>query len=689
LYVDVFGIDGVNKTSHIYKEGIKPGRRITTNNGYELGGSMIHPVIVIDESGNVVFKEVSDLTTDDYVAIQYDQNYFSNTNKEIHFDFTKKTHDNHSIEYKSPKEINEDLSYYLGLLLGDGCLTTDRTITFTNADKQLVKRFFDLSASIFGIVPKYNTDKYGYYYSSRFIYDFINNGCGVKMVKSTDKEIPSIILESTKECVKKFIIGLMDTDGYFEKGSGAIGITLSSKKLINQLQTVLLNFGVVSSVRHRLVKYNGGFNDAWVLKINGSYVKRYFKEIGFSLNNKKNMENTVLYKTNNTNIDTIPNIHNSLYELVSTYKLDRSFHSNYRGYYKGYRKPSRKKLTEILNVLYEKVGSKIKDNTIYVNLLSLAKENIFWSKIAKIDYVSEMDLYDFTVPVTHTFTSNGFISHNTLTTKVLADELIKDRNNLVTIDCSEYSADHEYAKLIGAPSGYIGHEQGGYLTNAVNENPFSIVVFDEIEKASSKVHELMLQILEEGRLTDGKGQKVSFKDTIVIMTSNIGVSEIEDVRKTIGFGDVSKLTEDKKTKAIDGAIKKKFKPEFLNRIDSVVHFCSLNKNDYMRIIEIELYKLNENLRNNDTDFKDLRVDFDKKVKSFIYKHGIDEEFGARPLKRCIEKEISTPLATRLLRGDIPCNSDIMITIKRGKPDFEIIEKETTDLLENRSLFKSV
>lgn len=263
----------------------------------------------------------------------------------------------------------------------------------------------------------------------------------------------------------------------------------------------------------------------------------------------------------------------------------------------------------------------------------------------------------------------------TLTTKVLADELIKDRNNLLTIDCSEYSADHEYAKLIGAPSGYVGHEQGGILTNAVIENPFSVIVFDEIEKASHKVHEIMLQILEEGRLTDGKGNKVPFKNTIIIMTSNIGVVEVEDVKKTIGFGDVAKITEDKKTKAIDAAIKKKFKPEFLNRIDSTVHFRSLSKKDYMRIIDIELYKLNDNLRSNDTEFKNLTLKFDKGVKAFIFKHGIDEDFGARPLKRCIEKEISTFLAARLLRGDIGPEATVKVTIKRGKVDFTISEPE--------------
>ena len=272
----------------------------------------------------------------------------------------------------------------------------------------------------------------------------------------------------------------------------------------------------------------------------------------------------------------------------------------------------------------------------------------------------------------------------TLTTKVLADELIKDRNNLVTIDCSEYSADHEYAKLIGAPSGYVGHEQGGILTNAILEAPFSVVVFDEIEKASHKVHEILLQILEEGRLTDGKGQKVSFKDCIVILTSNIGVTEVDEVKKTIGFGDVAKITEEKKNKAIDAAIKKKFKPEFLNRIDSTVHFRSLCQKDYMRIIDIELYKLNDNLRSNDTEFKNLTLEFDKRAKAFVFKHGIDEDYGARPLKRCIEKEISTLLAARLLRGDIGPEATVEVTSKRGKIEFSVqepvMEKEVSEFL---------
>lgn len=260
-----------------------------------------------------------------------------------------------------------------------------------------------------------------------------------------------------------------------------------------------------------------------------------------------------------------------------------------------------------------------------------------------------------------------------LAAKVLADELIKDRNNLITIDCSEYSADHEYSKLIGAPNGYTGFEQGGILTNAVIENPFSVIVFDEIEKASHKIYQLLLQVFDEGRLTDNKGVRVSFKDTVIILTSNLGVAEIESISKTIGFGDVNIITSDKKEKAIEKALKSKFKPEFLNRLDEIIYFNDLTEEDYLKIIEIELYKLNDNLQRNNTKYKTLDLVFDDKVKQFIYDKGINKEYGARPLKRAIERYISTPLALKLLKDKVKPESSVTISLAEGMPSFEIAQ----------------
>jgi len=255
----------------------------------------------------------------------------------------------------------------------------------------------------------------------------------------------------------------------------------------------------------------------------------------------------------------------------------------------------------------------------------------------------------------------------TYTAKVLSEVLTGSKYNMVTVDCSEYSADHEYAKLIGAPHGYIGHDQGGVLTNAIKKNPFSIVLFDEIEKASDKVHQLLLQIMDEARLTDGKGQKIPFRDTVIIMTSNLGVKETQAVSKTIGFGNVSELTKDKRVKAVKEALKKKFKPEFINRITAMVNFGPLSAGDYKRIIRLELEKLKTNLRLNNTPYSKLSVEFDDSLINYIYKEGIDEKLGARPLVRTIEKKISTPLSKKLLMEDIDCaNTLATVSVKRNK-----------------------
>jgi len=267
----------------------------------------------------------------------------------------------------------------------------------------------------------------------------------------------------------------------------------------------------------------------------------------------------------------------------------------------------------------------------------------------------------------------------TYAAKVLAEELIGSQHGIVIVDCSEYSADHEYSKLIGAPSGYIGHENGGYLTNAVKKNPFSVILFDEVEKASERVHQLLLQIMDEARLTDGRGQKVSFRDTIVIMTSNLGVKEVQNVSKTIGFGNASKLTKEKRVNAVKEALKKKFRPEFLNRVSCMVNFDMLTKKDYMRIIKLELEKLKRNLKVNRTEYSKLDVTFDKTLYNHIYTTGIDEKFGARPLKRAIEKEVSTPLAKKLLKDNVDCsNTKVTVLAQKGKVVIDVVYSDKVD-----------
>ena len=246
----------------------------------------------------------------------------------------------------------------------------------------------------------------------------------------------------------------------------------------------------------------------------------------------------------------------------------------------------------------------------------------------------------------------------TLLAKTLAEELFKKEANggFVRIDCSEYSSDHEYSKLIGSPAGYVRSDEGGILTNAVIEHPFCVVLFDEVEKASTKVHQLMLQVMDEGILTDNQGEVVSFKDTLILMTSNIGSKDVQNISKTIGFGDVNTVTDKKKNTAISKAIKDTFKPEFLNRLTGTVFFNNIDKKTCSKIVELELNKINNYLSN-----KNIFINFSKSVKKFILTDGYSNTYGAREIKRTVETHVSDSLADYIIDNCI--EKDVVIDTK--------------------------
>lgn|SRR5574338_99707 len=256
------------------------------------------------------------------------------------------------------------------------------------------------------------------------------------------------------------------------------------------------------------------------------------------------------------------------------------------------------------------------------------------------------------------FTGNTGVG-KTETAKALADALDA---HLVRIDCQEYQQPHEPAKLTGSPPGYVGYEDGGHLTKEVSKNPFSVVLFDEIEKAHNNFHERVLQIIDDGVLTDNKGKKVAFNQTIIIMTSNIGVKEVDDLSKTLGFGDVSSRTDEKSAKAREAALKDKFKPEFLNRIDDIVHFRQLERGDYLHILDILLKEVGEQVKGN----RGISLTVNAAAKDFLLDKGIDKKFGARPLRRAIKKYLNTPLAKVILSNEVSENSRLNVALAADK-----------------------
>ena len=249
--------------------------------------------------------------------------------------------------------------------------------------------------------------------------------------------------------------------------------------------------------------------------------------------------------------------------------------------------------------------------------------------------------------------------------KSLAKNLFGDMDNLIRMDMSEYMEKFAVSRLVGSPPGYVGYEEGGQLTEAVRKNPYSVILFDEIEKAHPDIFNLLLQILDDGRLTDGQGRTVDFKNTIIIMTSNVGVSSLNQNPK-IGFGtgDVEKEIDDSNKEIINKAIKNAFAPEFLNRLDDIIMFNSLDKNAIKEITKILLDETKERLKN-----LGIEINYNKRVVDLLSEGGFSKEYGARPLERHITNKIDNQLAEEILEGKLSKDMKINLTVKEGKINF--------------------
>ena len=251
--------------------------------------------------------------------------------------------------------------------------------------------------------------------------------------------------------------------------------------------------------------------------------------------------------------------------------------------------------------------------------------------------------------------------------KVMARELFDSDEALIRIDMSEYMEKFAVSRLVGAPPGYVGYEEGGQLTEAVRRKPYAVVLLDEIEKAHPDVFNILLQILDEGHVTDSLGRKIDFRNTIIILTSNIGTRDIKDFGDGVGFGTNAKKTNsDSRTRStIENALKKAFAPEFLNRIDDIVIFNSLERNDISRIIDIELGKLYSRLEK-----LGYKVDLTTEAKDFISEKGWDKDFGARPLKRAIQKYIEDLLAEMLVNKQLTEGETVTLDVNEAKDGLE-------------------
>ncbi|MBE2225419.1 MAG: AAA family ATPase, partial [Anaerolineae bacterium] len=241
--------------------------------------------------------------------------------------------------------------------------------------------------------------------------------------------------------------------------------------------------------------------------------------------------------------------------------------------------------------------------------------------------------------------------------KALAEFLFDDEEALVRIDMSEYREQHTVSRLFGAPPGYIGYEQGGQLTEQVRRRPYSVVLFDEIEKAHQDVWNTLLQLLDDGRLTDGQGRVVNFRNCVIVMTSNVGTSFVKK-SGALGFAGVRDADEKANHKRIEEALKDTFRPEFINRIDEIIIFEPLSEEDMVEIVKLQIKEVQERL----ADQGNLTIVLAEAAQHWLAEQGFDKDFGARPMRRAIQRFVESPLSVQLLKGDIKSGDHIQIDV---------------------------
>jgi ATP-dependent Clp protease ATP-binding subunit ClpB len=237
--------------------------------------------------------------------------------------------------------------------------------------------------------------------------------------------------------------------------------------------------------------------------------------------------------------------------------------------------------------------------------------------------------------------------------KALAEFLFDDEHAMVRVDMSEYMERHSVARLIGAPPGYVGYEEGGSLTEAVRRRPYQVILFDEIEKAHNDVFNILLQVLDDGRLTDGQGHTVDFRNTLIVLTSNLG----SEYLAALPEGQPAEAARDQ----VMEVVRRSFRPEFLNRLDEIILFNRLGRNEMKRIVDIQLRHLQQLLAD-----RKIVLELNDKAKTWLANTGYDPVYGARPLKRVIQRELQNPLATSLLSGVIKDGETVRVSVQDGR-----------------------
>ncbi|HYR96838.1 MAG TPA: PhoH family protein [Candidatus Binatus sp.] len=414
--VEVAGIVGTEPASHVYNGGRSATRRITTRLGLEIEVTPEHPLLRLERDGVPAWRRADELQTGDFIAVQRGQAVFGR-NTDVRFVCRPNGPQDHA-KVIAVATLDEELAYLLGVVTGDGCLTFRNRVILSTADPEIVDRFRALAARLdLKVFRNGGNRPYDYIIASAQLYQLLLS-LGISSGKVAEKRIPAAVLQAPREIVRAFLRGLFDSDGTVERRGGYPGLCSASRRLIDEVQTVLLNFGILSAKRTRTVEYRGQPRQYHDIEMRGAEAERFFDLIGFELARKQRLRKS---KPRNTNVDVVPHVAALIDAAARATVLSRAKHQRIYDYRIDRRQPSYRKLEELLGLLASAVATDA-----YRRLDALHGVGLFWAEITTIEE-GEADVYDLTVPGTHSFCANGFVNHNTYLAMAMAvAELMKN-----------------------------------------------------------------------------------------------------------------------------------------------------------------------------------------------------------------------------------------------------------------------
>ncbi len=514
---------GGERASHVYNGGRSRTRRITTRLGLEIEVTPEHPLLRLRPDGTLAWERSDELRAGDFIAVQRGQAMFGR-DTEIRFEYRANGRHDHA-KAITVEALDEELAYLLGVLTGDGCLTFRNRVILSTADPEIVERFRALAGRLGLRVFRNGGDRpYDYIIASAQLYQLLL-GLGMSAGKASTKRIPGAVLRAPRTIVRAFLRGLFDTDGTVERRGGYPSLCSASKRLIDEVQVVLLNFGILAAKRTRPVEYRGRTKHYYELEMRGAEAERFYQEIGFGLARKQGLRKPM---RRNTNLDLIPHVAALIDAAARATVLSRAKHKGIYDYRIDRRRPSYVKLDEILGLLVTAAAGEA-----YRRLEELRRLGLFWAEITEIEE-GEADVYDLTVPGSHAFCANGFANHNTYLAMAMAvAELMKN----------------SFTRIILTRPAVEAGEKLGFLPGDLAEkvNPYLRPLYDalhdmvDFDRARRMVERGTIEVAPLGFM---RGRTLNDSFVILDEAQNTTTEQMKMFLTRLGYGSKAVVTGD-------------------------------------------------------------------------------------------------------------------------------------------------